>query len=348
MSFESIASSVPTTIRVVHQPHITSTTLVLESGPLPTPQSPTDHLVKVHATAPCLGELSWAKNFPSMFPDPREPVPCSDLAGTVVWAPHGSPFKAGDEVFARTAPTRAGNARDYTIARTSELALKPRRFDRIQTAATPLSALTAWQGLFVHGGLDSAAVHGDKAALERNAQKRVLVTAAGGSVGSWAVQFASAAGVGAVVAVCSGAKATVVKSLGATEVVDYTKQSISSWVKQDPTQRQVDLILDCIGGETLVSAWDAIKDGGTFLGIVADPSSVKPPACTKSPAVAKWFLVQPLGSDLKVIAELIDKSDGGKFVPLVDRVLPLEDINSAFEIVEGRHARGKVVVAVSV
>ncbi|KXS15451.1 putative zinc-binding oxidoreductase [Gonapodya prolifera JEL478] len=300
-------------IRGVHQPDINSTNLVVGSGPLPTPQSPSDHLVKVHATALCLGELSWAKNFPSMFPEPREPVPCSDLAGTVVWAPHDSPFKAGDEVFAHTGPTRAGTAWDYTIARTSELALKPRRFDWIQTAATPLSTLTPWQGLLLHAALDSAAIHGERAALELNAQKLVLATAAGGSVGSWTVQLAA---------------------------------SISVWVKQEPTQREGNLILDCIGGETLESAWDAIKDGGSFLAIVADPMSEKPRECTKTPAVAKWFLVQPLGSNLKEIAELIDKNE--KFEPLVDRVLPLEDISKAFEIVEDRHAKGKVVITISV
>lgn len=101
--------------------------------------------------------------------------------------PPNSPFKIGDEIFCRTLPNRPGNCREYTIARTSEMALKPKTLNWEDVATVPLSALTAWQALFEHAGikgLDDESAKG----------KKVLVTAAAGGVGVWLVQLARIAG----------------------------------------------------------------------------------------------------------------------------------------------------------
>jgi NADPH:quinone reductase-like Zn-dependent oxidoreductase len=339
-----MAPFLPATMRTVHQPDRNSARLIIEEEPLPIATHPEDHLIKVRATAPCLGELWWMRDYPDLFKEYKEPVPCSDLAGTVILAPEDSPFKPGDEVFARINAKRPGAARDYTLARTSELALKPKSLDWIQTAATPLSALTAWQALFVHGQLDSGAVFGNNEARAKNGKLRVLITGAGGGVGSWAVQFAAAAGAGSIVAVCSGTKADTVRRLGATEIVDYTRQGIDEWAAVDLAARECDLVFDCIGGDSLAQSWAAIKNGGVFLGIVDPPDSVKPKGIDKTLAKSTWFLVEPLGSQLSEIAKLID---GTKLEPLIDSVWKLEDIEKAFEIVESKHAKGKVVVRVS-
>lgn len=337
--------NIPKTMRAVHQPDSNSAKLRMDETPVPTPTHPDDVLVKVAATAPCLGELWWARDFPSSVSKDKEPVPGQDLAGTVVTAPSGSQFKPGDEVFARIDAARPGAAREYTIARQTELALKPKSLGWVDAAATPLSALTAWQAVFVQGTLEPAAVFGDKDAQARNAQKSVLITAAGGSVGGWAVQFAAAAGAGAVVAVNGGAKTKAVRDLGATEVVDYQKQTVDAWVSGDPAARQVDLIVDCIGGPTMGHLWSAIKEGGTFLSICNHPDAVKPADTTKTLAKSEFFIVEPLGSQLGEISKLID---AGSFKPLVDSALEFEQFQEAFDKVEGRRTNGKVVLKVSI
>jgi NADPH:quinone reductase-like Zn-dependent oxidoreductase len=318
----------------------------MDETPMPVPSHPEDHLIKVYAASPCLGELSWAKNFPDLFPADREPVPGQDMAGVVVTAPAGSHFKSGDEVFCRIEAVRPGSGREYTLARTRELALKPKTYDWIKTAATPLSALTAFQGLFVQGTLDSAALTGDAEARARNGKARVLITAAGGGVGGWAVQFARAAGAGAIVGVCSGSKAASVRSYGATEIVDYTVESLGDWAKADST-RACDLVFDCVGGTTTVQCWSAVKDGGALLSISNMPEMVKPEENTKTLSKCAMFIVEPLGSQLTQITNLID-SGVGKFEPLIDSVVEFEEFQSAFDKVESGHAKGKVIIKIGV
>lgn len=338
-------ASLPETMRTILQPDRASSKLILQEVPVPVPTHPNDVLVKVAATAPCLGELWWARDFPDAVPADKQPVPGQDLAGTVVAAPEGSQFKKGDEVFARIDASRAGAGRDYALARESELALRPKSLDWVQTAATPLSALTAWQCCFVQGTLEASGVFGDEAARKRNGEKRVLITAAGGSVGGWAVQFAAAAGAGAIIAVNNGAKAPFVKGLGATEVVDYTKVTVDAWVAEDPAAREVDLVIDCIGGPTMKNLWVALKDGGSFVSISMPPDMVKPDAYAKTPAKSTFFIVEPLGSQLADIAKLID---AGNFKPLVDSVMEFEQFQEAFDKVEGRKTSGKVIIKVSI
>ncbi|SPO06336.1 related to zinc-binding oxidoreductase [Cephalotrichum gorgonifer] len=340
-----MASPLPKTMRTILQTDKNSSKLTMKEVPLPTPTHPNDVLVKVAATSPCLGELWWARDFPDSVPVGKEPVPGQDLAGTVVAAPEGSAFKPGDEVFARIDASRPGAGREYALARESELALRPKSLDWAQTTATPLSALTAWQIVFVQGTLEAAGVFGDKEARKRNGEKRVLITGAGGSVGGFAVQFAAAAGAGAVVAVNSGSKAEFVKSLGATEVVDYTKVTVDAWAAEDPASREVDLIADCIGGSTMKNLWAALKDGGSFISIAMPPDMVKPEGYGKTPAKSVFFIVTSLGSQLAEISKLID---AGGIKPLVDSVFEFEQFQEAFDKVESRKTAGKVIIKVSV
>lgn len=338
-------ASLPKTMRTILQPDRNSSHLIKETVPVPTPTHPQDVLIKVAATAPCLGELWWARDFPSSVSADKEPVPGQDLAGTVVTAPSSSAFSPGDEVFARIDASRPGAAREYALARESELALRPKGLSWVETAATPLSALTAWQCVFVRGNLEAEAVIGDEGAKRRNGEKRVLITAAGGSVGGWAVQFASAAGAGAVVAVNSGSKEQFVRNLGATEVVDYTKVTVDAWAAENPVDREVDLVVDCIGGPTMKNLWHALRNGGTFVSITMPPDMVKPEGYTKTPADSVFFIVEPLGSQLADIARLID---AGGFKPLVDSVMVFEEFQQAFDKVESRRTSGKVVIKVSI
>ncbi|OAA64642.1 alcohol dehydrogenase [Niveomyces insectorum RCEF 264] len=257
--------------------------LALHTLPIPIPRGPDEHLVQVHAVALTHGELAWAE--PAAL---NLAIPGYEVAGTVVLAPKASPFQPGTEVYACTSLARPGSAREYTIALTSEMSQKPENLSWEEAATVPLSALTAWQALFVHGGLtlpqapppsvilsSSSLTQNEPSSLppiqpprlsssssrptsrptsrpasrpsssrpsssssssattthhrprhffsdDTNANKRVLITAAAGGVGLWAVQLARLAGVGHITATCGPANTDFVRSLGAHRVVDYT------------------------------------------------------------------------------------------------------------------------------
>ncbi|KAK4097478.1 NAD(P)-binding protein [Parathielavia hyrcaniae] len=347
-------TTLPPTMKTLLQPSRQKTELISTTAPLPVPTHPDDVLVRVHATAPCAGELLWARDFPDTIPADKEPVPCQDMAGTVVSASSSSSssssrFAPGDRVYCRIDASRPGAACDYALPRASSLARIPQGLGWVEAAATPLSALTAWQALFVQGTLDVAAVKaGDEvaavAAREKNGRVRVLVTGAAGGVGSWVVQLAALAGAGAVVAVCGRGKDEGVWALGATEVVDYTQTSIEEWVAADPGAREVDLVVDMVGGRTLAGCWAAVREGGAMVTINTPPQYGKPEGMTKKLSKELFFIVEPLGSNLAEIGELIE---AGRVRPTVDSVWEFADFKKAFERLESGHAKGKIVIKVS-
>lgn len=342
-----MATATAQTMKAVYQLDPASSTLTRVEIPIPTLSEPDEHIIQIKATAPCLGELGWEVNFPAQFPPERlaPRVPCTECAGVVVSSPPSgnSPFKPGDEVFFRLDAFRPGCLQEYTVARTAEIALKPKSLSWVEAAATPLSSLTAWQGLFEQGILDKEALKGNVEAREKNATLRVLITGAGGSVGSWAVQLAAAAGAGAVIAVSGPSKANDIKKAGATEVVDYTKQSLAEWADQG-VSRQCDMALDCIGGSSLTGCWSAVKENGTLLSVADSPEDRKPESLNKKLAVATWFLVEPKGS---ILAEIADAVDAGKALPWIDSVVEFDDYQKAFDRVESGHAKGKVMIKVA-
>lgn len=335
-------------MKVVHQPDPKSTQLVLESGPLPTPTHAEDCIIKVHTATPCLNELHWEVWFPALFAPGRERVPCTEAAGVIAKLPDGEMaksfgFKVGDEVFFRINPSQTGNLREYTLARLSQIAHKPKKMSWVEAGGTPLSSLTAWQGLFQHGILNSDAIWGDAEAIKTNSKVSVLITGASGVVGSWAVQFAALAGAAQVVGLASTSTTAYVKNLGATEVIDYKKQTVAEWVAQDTANREVDFVLDCVGGSTLASCWSAVKNRGVLLSVASDPAEAKPESTTKTLQEAKWFLVEPNGKHLQSISKLIED---GKCSTKIDSAVDLVDYQIAFDKVESKRAKGKVVIKV--
>ncbi|KAH8123716.1 NAD(P)-binding protein [Trichoderma asperelloides] len=337
-------ANLPTTIRAIYQQDPKLTTLKLVQTPIPQPAGPQDHLIKIKGTSPCLGELSWEVNFPDLFPPNRERVPGTEAAGIIATSPPSSPFKPGDEVYFRLHARFPGCLREYTIVHTEELALKPKTLDWVEATATPLSTLTAWQGLFSKGILNKNGISGDADARAHNSKLRVLITGAGGSVGAWAVHFAAAAGAGAVVAQCGSANIEAAKKAGATEVIDYKKQSIAEWVQEDAS-REVDLVLDCVGGSSLAASWSAVKENGVLLSVAASPDELKPESVTKKLAKSTWFLMDCKGDDLKEIADFID-ARGLK--PQIDSVVDFEEFQAAYDKVEQKKAKGKVVIKVDI
>jgi NADPH:quinone reductase-like Zn-dependent oxidoreductase len=337
------SNNLPTTMKAVLQPDKHSHKLILSEQPVPVPSHPEDVLVKVHATAPCKDELDWAVWFSDYFPKDKAPIPGQDLAGTVVSAPADSGFKTGDEVYARIHAGRPGAAAEYTLARVPELAIRPRNFSWAETAATPISALTAYQALFVHGGLDPLALSGDKAAQDKNSKIRVLITAGAGAVGSLAVQLAREAKAAAVVAVVSPKNVDFVRELGATDTIDYTKESAGDWVAKDAEHRQFDLVFDCIGGKSLSQAWYAVRDGGSLVSVCSAPEDSRPQDVKKE-VRNLFFVITPLGKDLDVMKALLED---GRLKPSIDSVVGLDEFAKAWERMESGKARGKVVVKIS-
>ncbi|KAK4639841.1 hypothetical protein QC761_701380 [Podospora bellae-mahoneyi] len=337
-------SSLPLSMKTLLQLSPQSPSLTLTTSPLPVPSHPSDVLIKVYTTAPCKGELTWAAVFPDVIPSTKTPVPSQDLAGVIVSLPPGytGGFKPGDKVYCRIEATRPGAAREYALARLSELALIPKNLGWIRAAATPLSSLTAWQALFTHGGLNKEGLlKGKNPAREENAKKRVLITGATGGVGSWAVQLAALAGC-EVVGLCGPNKIAHVKELGASEGVNYKETSLRQWASPE---REVDVVLDMVGGKTLEGCWFAIKDQGKMVSICAPPESARPSHLVGKEGVnSNFFIVEPLGEDLTEIGQLIE---AGKVRPTVDSVWSFEEYGAAFERLESGQTTGKVVLRVA-
>jgi NADPH:quinone reductase-like Zn-dependent oxidoreductase len=307
--------------------HLDST-LHYEPAPVPAPSS-TQILVRVSATAITRSELSWGETLSRPLA-----IPGHDVSGTVVLAPPTSKFKLGDEVFGLLAFNRNGAAAEYALASEEELCLKPKNLSHEQAAAIPLSALTAWQALFEHGSL--------------KAGMRLLVTAAAGGVGSVAVQIAKSEGA-YVIGTCSAKNIDSMRQLGVDLVLDYNKDdSFKTWVQEaeeDLNQRGVDMVLDCIGGETLRKCLGVVRRDGAVIS-VAEPikddwAEVK--ARLNDHVGTKFFVVRPNGPTLGRIRELVEE---GALKDVVDRIWELSQGKKAFEVLEEGHARGKFILRV--
>lgn len=341
-----MSQPIPPTVQSILQPDINSTEVILKDLPTPVPEEGSDqHLIRVHATAPCAGELVWGKYFPAALfadepPEKRPLIPCYDLAGVVVTSPANSPFQPGTEVYTRTPATRSGNARLYTIARTGELAIKPKNLSWEEAASVPLSAFTALQALFKHGGLAGLT---DPECRQKNADKRVLITAASGSVGSWMLQLARSAGVGHIVGVCGTSNVESAKSFGATDLIDYRKTSVKDWAAAHPDYK-FDLVIDCVGGETLAQTWYAVRSGGTLLSISGQPDSVKPEDAKATDVKNYFFIMETNGEELEPVTRLLEAKE---VKPFVDSVWTMEQYREAFQKLETGRTRGKIVIKIS-
>lgn len=315
-------------------------TLVLsKSLPLPVPNGD-ELLLKVSSTAITSGELDWPRP-----PELNESFPGTDMAGSVVSAPAGSTFKAGDKVYMRTEYPRAGSAREYSIGLEKELAIRPQNMTANEAAAVPVSALTAWQALFVHAGLPAPTSRTDMNGLAETNKFRVFVNGASGAVGLWMVQLAALARC-TVIGTCTSKNARLVQDMGASETIDYTQTTISQWAENN---EKVDLLLDAVGGKSRDDAWHAIKDNGKLFSIVppADMNWVweyDPPEGISKTIAGRFFVMEPNGQHLGYITQFIEQ---GKVRALVDSVHKLEDYQNAFERMTSRRAVGKIVLKIN-
>src|SRR5947208_9871178 len=229
-----------------------------EDAPRPKPQAG-EGLIRVHAAG--VNPIDWKgrEGYMKDFWAHKFPLIRGwDLSG-VVEEVGPSPaaagrFKRGEEVYSLPEPTRNGAYADYIVVRESELALKPNSLHHIRAAAVPLAALTAWQSLF------------DTAQLQPG--QRVLIHAGSGGVGHFAVQLAKWKD-GYVVATASTKNQDLLRKLGVDEPIDYTQQRF------EDVARNVDIVLDKLGGETQERSWSVLKKGGNLVSLVQPPSEEK-------------------------------------------------------------------------
>lgn len=294
--------------------------LKYEEAPLPKP-GPGEALVRVHAAG--VNPVDWKIREGYFKGRANHSLPLIlgwDLSGVVEATGSGvEGLKKDDEVYSRPDIARDGAYAEYIVVRETEVALKPKSIDHIPAAAVPLAALTAWQSLFDSAGL--------------SAGQKVLIHAAAGGVGSFAVQLAKWKGA-YVIGTASNRNQDFVKKLGADETLDYQTTRFEDVV------HDVDVVFDTIGGDTQKRSWKVLKKGGILVSIVGPPSAEE--AAAHGVRQASVF-VQPSATQLTELAKLVES---GKIGPIVEIVLPLSEARHAHELSQTGHTRGKIVLRV--
>jgi NADPH:quinone reductase-like Zn-dependent oxidoreductase len=302
--------------------------LRVEEVPRPEPL-PTEVLVRVHAAG--INPVDWktrsGTGMAQVLGDPPF-IPGWDVSGVVEETGFGvTTLKPGDEVYGMPwFPRAAGGYAEYVTAPSRQFARKPAGIGHEQAAAVPLAALTAWQVL-----VDTADVRPGR---------RVLIHAAAGGVGHFAVQFAKHLGA-YVIGTASSARHDWLAGLGADELIDYTAVPFEDAVKD------VDVVVDLVGdghANTSTRSLGVLRPGGL---IVAVPSGVSPELLDTARAQglrASAFLVEPDGPALARIARLIDAGD---VTVEVEEAFPLDQVARAHARGEAGHTRGKLVLRVA-
>jgi NADPH:quinone reductase-like Zn-dependent oxidoreductase len=263
-------------------------------------------------------EFQWAPTWTTRSGEAR-PFPLilgHEFSGVVAEVGRGvtAPTR-GEAVYGLNDWFHDGAQAEYCLARADEVAAKPRSVDHVQAAAVPISALTAWQGLFDHAHLAAG--------------ERVLVQGAAGGVGLLAVQLARWRGA-RVIGTASAHNLGFVRGLGADQVIDYRVTRFEDAV------RDLDVVFDTVGGETLERSWGVLRPGGRLVTVAASGEGASDPRTRSA-----FFIVQANREQLGEIARLIDE---GQLRPVVDAVFPLAEARRAYE---HRARRGKVVLSVA-
>lgn len=294
--------------------------LAYEDVPQPVP-GPGEVLVRVHAAG--VNPVDWKirAGYMKEFLPHTFPLTLGwDLSGVVEAAGPGSAYRGGEEVFAMSSLMRNGSYAEYIVIDEALLAAKPKSQDHAHAAAVPLAGLTAHIGLFEFGEL-------------RPGQK-VLIHGGAGGVGTLAVQLAKRKGA-YVIATASGKNQNLLRELGADEAVDYASTRFEEKAKD------VDLVFDTIGGETLERSWSVLKKGGILVATSAMPSQEKAAALGVK---AKYVSNRP---DARILKELAELMDAGKLHSFVEAGIPLAEVRKAHVLSQAGHVRGKIVLTVA-
>src|SRR5262245_18982984 len=256
-------------------------TLIYEDVPIP-PLRPGDALIRVYAAGISPAEFTW-RIYETPDGHSRLPkIPSHEMSGVVAAvAPDVRDVAVGDAVYGVTDFLRDGAAAEYVAVRAADLASKPLSVDHAAAATVPLSGLTAWQALFDHARLAPG--------------QRLLIHGAAGGVGSFAVQLARWRGAH-VIGTASARNVDFARQLGAAEVIDRRGTPFEAVV------RDVDLVLDSVGGTVTERSWSVLRPGGLLVTIVRQP----PEWTAGRAARGLFFVVEPSRTQLNDLSRLID------------------------------------------
>lgn len=315
------ADSTPAQMRaLVMTGYGASDVLRIDRVPVPTPSRGE---VRIRIRAAGVNPVDWKirsgrlqKSSPVSLPY----IPGRDVAGTIdAVGPGVTGWAVGDSVFA---VLDGGGLAEYANAPVEDIARKPSKLNFEDAAGIPTASLAAWRTLIVNADIKRG--------------QRVLIHGGAGGVGSTAVQLAHWRGAH-VIATASTRNHEYLKSLGADEVIDYRNTRFEDAV------RNVDVVLDTVGGDTLRRSPAVLREGGILLTLVGKPPAE---ACSerklRCPSPSTATEAQP-GEELTTLAKLFDS---GVLKMSVQAEFPLEEAASALELSETGRARGKIIVRV--
>jgi NADPH:quinone reductase-like Zn-dependent oxidoreductase len=292
---------------------------LLSEAQAPRPQPGVGELlIRVRAAGVTPTELIWYPTTHTKAGDARAgAVPCHEFSGIVEAAgKDAGSLEIGQEVFGMNDWFADGALAEFCVAPASSVVRKPAGLTHAEAASVPIGALTAWQGLF------------DRAHLA--AGERILVQGGAGAVGVFAVQLARRHGA-KVIATASAGNLAFVESLGASQVLDYHAAPF------ERTVRDVDVVFDTVGGETLERSWQVLKPGGRMVTISAGAETAQ------GRVKEAFFIVEPNQQQLSQIAGLLEV---GSLRPVVDTVIPLSRAAEAYTGGIARRGRGKLIVEI--
>jgi NADPH:quinone reductase-like Zn-dependent oxidoreductase len=290
-----------------------------EDAPVPEPKE-NEVLVRVIASGvnpadPLIVSGKYAREFGTHLPL----IPGYDMAGVVEKiGAKITKLKVGDPVYAYL--LWGGGWAEHAVTNEGEAAIKPKSLTFSEAASVPLAALTAWQAL-----VDTAQLH---------AGQTVLIHGGSGGVGSFAIQIAKALGA-RVLATASTVNQDLLKQLGADVAIDYTA------TKFEDVAKDVDVVLDPVGKDTLARSYGVVKKGGIVVTIVSRPDQAE---LDKRGIRGASLSSHPNANELAEITKLIDEK---KIRPFVTQVLPLAEAGKADEQAATHHTRGKIVLKVA-
>jgi NADPH:quinone reductase-like Zn-dependent oxidoreductase len=259
---------------------------------------------------------------------PKASILGVDLAGQVeAVGKDVTQFQPGDEVFGSS----SGAFAEYVCARERRLAPKPAALTFEQAAAVPTAATTALQALRDKGQVQAG--------------QTVLINGAAGGVGTFAVQIAAHLGA-EVTGVCSARNVDMVRSIGATKVIDYSREDFAR------SGQRYDLIVDAVGNRSLMDLRRALTTNGTLVivggkgGRLLGPLALPVRAMLLARFVGQnmvLLLAQHSPEDLALLKKLLEAQ---KIKPVIDQTFPLNEVAAAIRYLEAGHAQGKVVITV--
>ena len=282
----------------------------------PEPQpSINDVVVQVYASGFVNTELGWPSTWTDRFDRDRTPsIPGHELAGVVTAVGYGTTgLSVGQRVFGLTDWTRDGTLAEYAAVEARNLAPLPGNVDFTVGASLPISGLTAWQGLLVHGRLQAG--------------QRVIAHGAAGAVGSMVTQLAREFGA-YVIGTGRAADRQTALDFGANEFVNLDNDALED-------VGEVDLLFDVIGGDIGKRSVRLVRAGGTLVSIVG-PSEARP-----ADGLAVDFVVE---SDRAQLSEIVQRVRDGRLRTNIGTVSTLDDAVAAFNPTERR--KGKTIIRV--